>query len=215
MATIKNHHTKSLFYSKYLYKIAFTSPIAEGFKGNNKYYVDNFIKMLKSIVDTDAQFHRHSISQSDITVIQLLSDFLLPLEKTIRVRTEYDSMSIFSTDITVIHKIAEIVDDYVDVVGIWSPKTDKIGAFLLANKNAVIKTTRPFRYKVELKYIGRGKYSDFQKWAIQLRPKVEVNLTCYSPYFFVQDDKTLNMCQLFVGTNIRKIIKYVIESEIV
>lgn len=180
------HTTKQLFYNKYVYKIILTALTAQGFRFSDTGF-DLFLASPNKFTPETCKYS------------QQLRAFLNHHQSEVKLRIEYTYISIYTNNYDIIEELISMSGDCID--SLYVPKTDKIKDFLLVNPDTIVIAKPTFKYKIHLKHY----YPEFDQWAKPLGNRVKSNTSTV----YVNSEKILNMCQLFLGSKIRKVEKYV------
>jgi hypothetical protein len=212
-------NTEKLFFKKYAYKVAVDTPLASIFRTKNisdlkdsinELYL-NFEKNSKNQIKISKWLNRYA-SVDDVHTANQLVLVLENIDSYV-LRIEGYTISVFFNDTSVIDSINSITG--IKVREIHKPKTEKIKEFLLANPISIVKPTYTHKFKVHLKGLRNDSVS-FKEWASKYSKikLVDSNTYKFEGYFYVEDDRTLTMCRLYLNNNIRKVEKIYKETEI-
>lgn len=197
---IQRKKTTRLFYGKFINKIVLVTPVAGIFRGNNIQYTRKTIEYIAQRADIFDRCFR------EIEFAIKLHDILKNEIEEFSIRVESDILSIYSNNDEFIKSIKNLSGN--TVIEIHQPATDKIGQFLLNSPNTIIAPHYDFKFKVQL----RSSNKEFYKWAANTPTKYKCSERSATVY--VLDEKSLNLCKIFLGNNIRRIDKYILVSEI-
>jgi hypothetical protein len=211
--------TKKLFFGKYVHKIAVRISVASLFRGNNlqntKLELDRFIANINPRTNRTTGVHglywmRNGVSIDELLLARQLATLLEDFED-FSMRVEGPTLGLYSNDDDLITKVSSVGSLYIEEVS--SPETDDIKQFLLSTPKAIIRSTYTHKYKVTVAALGNNAIT-FVEWANKV-PKVKVasKKFKYGGYFYVADQKTLSMCNIFLGDKIRKVEELVTGSE--
>lgn len=210
--------TKKLFFDRYLYKIAVSTPLASSFRGNDMDKTRSAIDSYKDVMLRDGStetlvghtWHRVQVRLDEV-YRDLAFTVLLETQTDATIRVEGNTLSFYTNEDTAVDTVAELYDYHVKEIS--KPANDKIKEFLLTNPKAIIREEFSHKYKVTINPVDDA--AAFKQWAKQL-PKIKVMRNDYrlGGYFYVADLKTLSMCRLFLSNKIRRIDELHILEEI-
>lgn len=210
--------THKLFYGKYPYKLVWHSPIAFSFRGGD------LISVRKTLDDLQTQLAGSKVAK----IPSWYSRFIVvePKEvhdaqkvftslsniKDFRLRVEGKDVGIFTLDrqwnINLMNSISSVSEW-------WEPENS-----LIPNSIIMGPSMEGWEYRITL---GRNVPDAFYRWVknnyskIKLGPSIkegiENNNPLYGFYFYVQNQKMLNLVTLVLGSSIRRIDKIVIPDK--
>jgi hypothetical protein len=204
------HNTTQLYYNKYVNKIVLETETAYMFRGNNH---DVITSNIHYVTNTSEQRYNlpRGLNDNDILLAKRLLKILKKEKSSYSVRVEQPLLTFYSNNDKFINKIIAVSNGYIRKQ--CKPNSVAIADYLLANTNILIVKNYEFKFKLKLKRCDSIK--PFMEWASQLPHKIKVvNTTQRGAWCYVADDKTLNMCKLYLGNNIRRIDECVLETEI-
>lgn len=216
---MKFKKTTKLFFDKYLYKVSLFTPIAEMFRCKK---IDLIKEELQSYDDKFSKQNRNFISIPRIYLKQINKDEFYAMLEVINLLENFDEefntriegkiLSFYSNNEQLIDNISNVTG--IKVREVYKPLDKKIADFLMENHRVVIRTNYTHKYKVHIS--GLKKEADnFVIWAQKLsKVKLTSNDYRWESYFYVQDEKTLSMCRLFLGNKVKKVEKLYTVSEI-
>lgn len=226
MRQLKQFKTKKLHYGRYLYKIVLHNQLANIFRtemqpaGDLK-YAKVQLDDLQQQYDKGEPLYRVNfrtktpVSADDFLDAKDLYSVLRNNDSyTVRVE-KFWSVSIYTNDKDMLVNIASKMRD--SAREFWEPDS-KDKDLLTQTPNIIIVESKPiFEYKVTF----NAKISDpnFANWAKSNQDKCKIGpvtldniqnkLYNNGSYFFVRDEKVLNLVRLMVGHNIRRVDKLV------
>jgi hypothetical protein len=201
----KQKVTKKLFYGKYTSKILLLTSAAYMFRGGDFKTIREEILYCK---DTDREYYRQ-LSLNEIEFAELIFGALQGEFLPYGIRAECTHLTFYSNNEQFIDKLARISGGRVREV--HKPENDVVKSYLINTTNKIVAKTYDFKFKLQLKYSKDN--PTFFKWAEGI-PKIKVvNTTAFNGWCYVLDEKTLNMCKLYLGNNIRRIDEFVTEDE--
>lgn len=211
--------TNKLFYDRYVNKISIYYDLAEDFRNseieNLQITFDSYKLTLENSKGEPVnigRWHKRPLTQDNLAVGIRLVD-ILRANPDFSIRVEGRILSIYSNDDSVIDSISKISG--VSIRYMSMPANSKIKDFLLKNPKKIISKEYTHKYKVTVNPL-RDQEENFREWAKKL-PKIKLNsksLRRSDGYFYVEDEKTLGLCRLFLSNRIRRIDELVREDEI-
>jgi len=215
---LKTHDTTKLFYDQYVYKLTFINGLASIFRNKNLTYARMILDRLDSSEQDGEPLAVRRVRRIEpVTIAQfndakkLIQFFYKFDDYTLRI--ELSKISIYSNSKVWLTSIKDAVDPE-SLQGFWEPNPTHAS---ILKPNVLITNSYPnFNYKVTL---GRGIGSpEFAKFALNnptlIKAGPEMLSRCHHKnymdgfYFFVRDEKTLALINLFIS-NIRRIDKIV------
>lgn len=214
---MKRNKTPKLFFQEYPYKLVCYTKFANSFRGNDLAYIremlDQFYNNVKS-GNTDL-YIRTWRSQIPVTIEDL--DEVQTIYNTLSANTDYKLrveqqwLAIYSKDKDWLYKLGLIVDAY----EWWEPQTE-----LEPNVIIMGPKMKGWEYKITL---GRNIPTEFYTWALNNLDKLKVgnrlikyfkNQTYVEGYYFyVRNEKMLNLVSLVLNQGIQRIDKIVIDDQ--
>lgn len=211
--------TKKLFFKKYLYKVAFNTPVSSFFRGNRLkvtsaqlFIISDRLDRAKTEKVQIGNYNRHLVGKDDISVAYSIVEQLEEL-KDYAIRVESKTLGIYFNDKEQLKRFTSI--EHVNIEEISIPENDEQASFLLGHPDAIFRKEYSHKYKVTIKALFGGS-DDFTAWAskydkIKLMPK---NKYKYGGHFYVADDKMLSLCRLYLNDKLVKIETLVTSDEI-
>jgi hypothetical protein len=212
--------TNKLFHDKYVYKVCVVTPVAFHFRGNDLERTKLILQLDEIDLSKDGRVFvkiggNYSRTHAAIDDVRGGLEILNVLESDLnhKLRVEGRFLSIYSNNESLIDQISNIPG--LHIRDIWKPVNDKAKEFLLTGPRAIIRKNYSHKYKVSIRGL-KSEAENFKSWAAKL-PKVKIiswNSYKWDSYFYVADEKTLSMCRLFLGSNVKKVEELVTETEI-
>lgn len=150
------------------------------------------------------------------------------LEKDIQIRAEGSHFNIFCRDTLLRDRMVKALNEW--ITDVYGPESDEELAFMMSNSNKKIVCNKlpyeQYRYKVYLKSsMPMDSRNQFLSWILKYPDTTRVSDTSQywlnskkywmqSPFMYVEDDKTLAMIGLFLGSNIKKVEEFILRSSI-
>lgn len=215
---MKFENTKKLYYNQYVNKIEITIPCARFLYGTDFTYFESqfnnidvrYLEGYKDLKDLELS----QIKKLMRSLIEILKDHQGEYKKVLG----WFNLCMYTNNLTFTNKIIRLFKNSPECISITRPKNKKIRDFLLENKNVIINNNPKHDFKISLKQRGSSteQYNSFIEWADRVENVKLVNRDEWrNGYFYVTTDKAVTMCQLFIGEKIRRIERFVRESEIV
>lgn len=228
---LKLCETKKLHYGKYLYKLVLSNKLNIIFRtdyqknGNLSFArerLDAYTENYRRGEPIERQVYRTSKEVPILDYLDAKHIYTCLKDKTdYKIRIEsWGSMIIYSNDKPLLLKIANKLQS--GAKEFWEPNHDYIDS-LLSNNNIILVDTPPeFPIRITL---GRYKVdSSFAKWLRANRDKsrigdialkeIETSGLANGLYFYVRDEKILNLVSIIIGHNIRRIDKLIYKENI-
>jgi len=181
--------------------------------------------------DTDQHWHdrlQQTTQAGKNAVVKFLDKVEPFLELDIKVRAEHSHFNIFCRDPALRDRIAAHMAKW--VVAVHGPASEEELAFMLAGNNKKVVCNnlphKKYQYKVMLNtaMTMENRYK-FLTWVATYQDRVRITgeskywfgglrRWSYTPFMYVEDEKTLTMMTLFLGSNIKKVEEYVLRSSI-
>lgn len=212
-------NTEKLFFNKYTCKVSLITPTASVFrlktlgliKAQMALYQEELKDLKRKYITLRSYYTKH-INRDDLIVAMELVSVLEDADDYM-VRVEGSTLAIFVNDQSVVDRICNISG--INLVETAVPKDQKTKDFLIANPRAVVRSEYTHKYKVYVKGMW-NKADEFKAWAEKM-PKVKLidsNSYKFEAFFYVQDDRAMTMCRLYLNDKIRKVEEIFTESEI-
>lgn len=223
--------TKKSFYKKYIYKIVIPMYYSyfikqKDYKGFKKALYRDYRETITSPPKNrygNTFLGLHYLCETTLSHKSLLYKYfqiinLLENSKDFKFSYSWEYATIYTNDENLINSLADLLNGHVRSVVITRPKNDKIAKFLLENPNKIVHDT-DHCYKVTLRTISE-KYStefdNFVLWAEKTN-NVKIRRRHYDHtyrYFYIDDAKSISLCQLYIGHLIQRIEEFVSEDSI-
>lgn len=221
---LKYYETQKLFYGKFLYKVSFYNDLNNIFR--TEFQKDGSLGYAREKIDQLTESYR----QGDIMTIPVYRTHKIINEKTyldarhiyaclIRTKDDYKirvdafgQMNIFSNSFKLIEKLAKGLKS--KHIGIYQPDKS-IESKLLKNSNIVI-SNNPVDWPIKVTLGNRIRdYSGFANWIEHNKDKIKIGEIALRElgshgyvsgyYFFIKNEKMLNLITIMIGDNIRRI----------
>ena len=214
--------TTKLFYGQYVYKVVIRNEIAHLFREKNytwaKYSLDKLQAQLEEGAD-QLHFVRGqrwaAVSISDFLTAQKLFHEFTNFDNC-KLRVENPWLSVYSNDIKWLKNLTSKVGD--SCQEFWEPNSKNIK--LLESNTIISYSIKDYKYKVTL---GSKTCPNFINWIDSNRDKIKIgnktyeaiNDNCYTKglYFYVRDEKVLNLINLIIGPAAQRIDKIVYQTK--
>jgi hypothetical protein len=216
---LKQIETTKLFYGEYAYRLGVRTSLSRIFRDKNfnfaKRKLDEWANEIKQgIQPFVSPYNKHSpLAISEINFgFRLLNEFQkAPSKYTYRI--EQGTINIFSNNKPWLKEIQSHFKDRIESFA--EPKTEEHCSLLLSKKKVEITNKKNFKYKVYLRWTGKT-YPNFGTWCERNKKLVELTPTLYRSlkepntdingrYFYVSDDYTLTIVNLFISDAIRSV----------
>ena len=216
---LKRYDTNSLFYGKYPYKLTLHTPLANWFRGGDLPYIRDTLDELQHQYNQNNKLtikfwnREVTVKTSDLYYAQKVYSHLC-IGKSYRLRVEGHYLAIYSDDKTwlenVLDSISPVATEWWEPTSLLQPNT-----ILMSPK------MKGWEYKVTL---GSNVPQDFYRWALNNLDKIKIGPTFKDSllrgytymsgyYFYVRNDRVLNLVSLVLGNGITKIDKIIIEDK--
>lgn len=201
---MQTYETVKLFYDEYPYKIVIRNGLVRIFREKNLAHAKSVLDNLQNMYDTNSplqitRFRRiENISHS--TFIEA-KNLYIELSQNIdyKLRVENVRMQVYSHE----YSWLQMLSQKFNATEFWQPRVDidELG------KNTIIVNTPPlYQYKVHL---GTNVDPNLAQWIVTNPGKARAGTTCLDAikqghyckglYFYVRDDKILQLLNLFIG----------------
>jgi hypothetical protein len=222
MTIFYNKQTNKLFFGKYVYKVALETAFATYFRSRQ---LDNIKSRLESewLAAQQAGESRMKVGakyiwresswadEHDVRAVQALIDQLEDLENY-TLRIEGRRLGVYFNDESYIEKITAIPG--IQIKEIAQPKDPRTRDYLLSTPKVIIRKDYTHKYKVTVNsLLDQG--DNFKQWAQKIsKIKLSSSDFRYEGHFYVADEKTLDLCRIFLGDRLRKVEQLVTSKEI-
>ncbi len=218
-----NFESNKLFYNKYLYKFVFSNSLAIIFRDKNFNYAKEVLDDLhykaekgKSLVRL-AGYRHFNVSKSEFHECVSLYHEFRSTSVDYKFRIENPCIHVYCNDKAWMLNLATKIDTALEF---WQPAANVV-KYLQPNVILVDKHTG-YDYKVTL---GDFKVdSGFSNWIDNNLNKIKIgsvarqqiasNGYCANFYFYVRDERVLNLIKLIIAPSIRRIDKLVCKQDI-
>lgn len=212
-------NTEKLFFNKYTCKVSLITPVASVFrmktlgliKAQISLYQEELKDPKRQYISIRSYYTKHINRDDLVTATEVIS--VLEDADDYAVRVEGSTLGVFVNDESFITRICNISG--INLLETVVPKDQKIKEFLIANPRAVIRDEYTHKYKVYTKGMWDSAVG-FKAWAAKM-PKVKLvdsNSYRFDAFFYVQDDRAMTMCRLYLNDKIRKVEEIFTDSEI-
>jgi hypothetical protein len=228
----KIKETKKAFFGKYIYKVSLELRGISQLKRSSLADIASIPKPMDSEFNIPYYKSKQEAYQNKAEILSIGS--FLEIESGIcdfKTRAEGSTFNIYTND-------RDFVDRFLTAFGkhvfeLYEPATKEAGEFLKKNMRKIICDELPnglFRYKVHIGYktIPEKSREGFLNWTKKYgeeriyMPRSTKNLLgsggsgfCYGQYFYVSDEKMLNMTLMFFSDYVNKTENYILKSELV
>ena len=230
---LKYYETQKLFYGKYLYKIGFYHGLNNIFR--TEFQKNGTLGFARERIDQLTDSYRRGVVMS-IPVYRTWKEIdqetyldarhiyacLIRSKNDYKIRVDaYGGMNVFSNDYKLIEKISKNLKT--KRIEIWYPDKS-IEKKLLKNSNIII-SNNPVEWPIKITLGNRKRdYSGFANWADHNKNKVRIGNVALRElhnhgyvsgyYFYIKSEKILNLINIMVGDNIRRIDRIVYKDNI-
>lgn len=209
--------TPKLFYKEYSYKLVICTKFADHFRGNDLGYVreilDHYFSNLKMGRDIYITSWREvqTLTQKDLSQLSTIYQSLSQ-NSNYRLRAEGGFLVVYSKNRDWLYKLGTNVA----AIEWWEPNQDLEPNVLIMGSKM-----KGWEYKITL---GRNVPSDFYEWSLNNSEKLKIGkkLKSYLErntkyiegyYFYVRNEKMLNLVCLVLGRGIQRIDKIIIDDQ--
>lgn len=215
--------SNKLFYNKYLYKFVFQNGLATIFRDRNFNYAKEVLDELYHKSERGVPLVRSSgyrqfkVSPSEFYECVALYHTLKNTKVDYKLRVENPSLHLYSNDKAWLLMLATKT---VDPQSFHAPSRDIIKH--ITPNTIIVDTYTGFDYKVTF-----GDFrvdSGFNNWLDNNEDKVKMGIVCRDAireskycanyYFYVRDERVLNLIKLMIAPSIRRIDKLVCKQDI-
>jgi len=218
-----NFESNKLFYNKYLYKFVFNNSLATIFRDKNFNYAKEVLDDLHHKAEKGEPLvrlsgYRHfNITQTEFHECVSLYHELRNTSVDYKLRIENPCVHLYSNDKAWILNLATKTEAALEF---WEPAPDVIKH--LQPNVILVKKHTGYDYKVTL---GDFKVdAGFSNWINNNLDKIKIgsiarehinnNGYCANFYFYVRDERVLNLIKLIIAPSIRRIDKLVCKQDI-
>jgi len=216
---LKRYNTPKLFYGKYCYKLIVRSPIANWFRSGDLSVIRETIDRLQYQYKEKKRIHIQTWMRTIDVSLQDLHDAqkiytAIAKEDDFRIRVEGFTISLFSNNRDWLDNLAKNISRSAEEW--WEP-----AIVLQPNTLVMGPTMKDWQYKITL---GTGVPDGFFKWYSSNKDKIKAGNTLRTNisngqhylcgyYFYVKNEKVLNLLTLILGPSIQRIDKIVIDNK--
>lgn len=199
--------TTKLFYDKYVYKLVVRNQLAHIFRDKNYAYAKKQLDVLQQNFESGSTSIKwcRGLRQEIIPVVELQQAQKMFSEFTsfddMKLRVENPRIQIYSNSLSWMNKLKSKL---LNCCEFWEPSTE--GVSLLEANTIISDTIKDFEYKVTL---GKQTNSEFINWVDSNTDKIKIGSVTYNEiknngytkglYFYVRDEKILNLVNLIIG----------------
>lgn len=230
---MKQYETTKLFYNKFLYKVSFYNSLNTIFR--TEFQTKGTLSLAREKIDQLTESYRRGV-QMTLPVYRTWKDVdestyldarhvyacLIRHKEEYRIRVEsFGGMSIFSNSLPFLKKISKGLRT--THVELHSP-SDEVESLLLKNANTIVSSV-PVTWPLKIT-MGKKKrdYSGFANWIRANNDKVKIGEIALQSletpgyvsgyYFFIKSEKILNLINIMIGDNIRRIEHVVYKGDL-
>lgn len=215
---MKKFSTPKLFYQKYPYKILWKSPLATYFRGSDLTYAREMLDHCQQQLEENGRIiingwrNNFIVSREDLFGAHRVYSALSTTDAEYQLRIEGSSFVIYSSDREWLYNLG----NYIGASEWWEPTCT-----LEPNTIIMGPLMQGWGYKITL---GGKIPKDFYTWVTNNTHKLKIGntlLKCISKnytyldgyYFYVKDEKMLNLVSLVLGSGVRRVDKILVEDE--
>lgn len=219
----KLYNTDKMFYNVYHSKLVVHNQLAHIFREKKWSYAKSVLDHLQKSHEQNTNLIwqrglRHDpVSEDDfITATKFYQTFKQKKDDDFKLRVENCFFQVYSNDTAWLVELSKLTNKSVQL---WSPAVEHVG---LLDSNTIIKN-KPFAYDYKISLKNRVDPS-FAVWAKNNKDKIKIGskLLRYiehsayvkSMYFYVRDEKILQLIHLMIGSSILRIDKIVSTANI-
>jgi len=230
---LKHYETSKLFYNKFLYKVSFYNSLNTIFR--TEFQTKGTLSLAREKIDQLTESYRRGV-QMAFPVYRTWKDIdentyldarhvyacLIRHKEEYRIRVEsFGGISIFSNNFSFLTKLGNGLRT--KRVDIYSP-SDEVESLLLKNANTIVSPV-PVHWPLKIT-MGKNKrdYSGFANWIRANSDKVKIGEIALQSldthgyvsgyYFFIKSEKILNLINIMIGDNIRRIDHIIYKEDI-
>lgn len=216
---MKRYNTPKLFYGKYCYKLIVRSPIANWFRSGDLSVIRETIDGLQQQYKEKKRIHIQTWLRTIDVSLQDLHDAqkiytAISKQDDFRIRIEGFTIGLFSNDRDWLENLSKSISRSVEEW--WEPSI-----VLQPNTLVMSPTMKDWGYKITL---GSDVPAGFFKWFELNQDKIKAGNTLRSNinhgqtylsgyYFYVKNEKVLNLVTLVLGPSIQRIDKIVVDNK--
>lgn len=217
MPYLLKFETTKLFYNEYAYKLVVRNQLSHLFREKNYAWAKQNLDKLQSQLENSEEqlvftrgLRSEYIERSEFQQAQILFHEFTNFND-MKLRVEHPRIQVYSNNLNWLKRLATKVKN---VVEFWEPDSSNIN--LLEANTIVVHQPTTMQYKITL---GKKTASNFTNWVDSNPDKVRMGPVTYNEiqnngytkglYFYVRDEKVLNLVNLIVGGNIQRVDKIV------
>lgn len=227
---MKFNDTAKLFYKKFVYKLEIPgiNPYQLQLQNFRNYKLGILreyrrLKEGRNYISETALYRKikskeHYSLRTFLKINFTLANLLQQHSGDYKIVTGYQSMFLYTNNDQLYNDLVNFFTVYFDLA-VTRPKNEKIKNFLLDNPNAIVNNTTNHRYKVTFKSLSKKDSNELNKFIEWANNTKNVKIRNYYfdydiRYFYVDDYKSISMCQIMVGNLIRRVQEFVTEDMI-
>ena len=213
---LRKHETVSLYYNQYSYKLVCRNDLAPIFRNNRLGYVCKVLDNLQRLYEegeplTIAGYRTRIIDINSLTDAQILYNSFKQKKNNYRLRIQFKEINIYTDDRLWLENISTKIDQALEW---YEPKGE-----LLPSQpgKCYLKRDNGHQYRV---YLKDKIPPDSIAWLTNNQDKIKIGpgflkdlhegfLYCEGKYIYAKNDRILNLLNLLMGANIRRIDKVV------
>lgn len=208
---VQKYETVKLFYDEYAYKIVILNSLSYFFRDKNFAFAKEQIDKLQTQYEKNEPLRiskfRKEVPVDLLTFTDAKNLYIefIKARADYKLRIENPKMQIYSNNVG---WLVKLIDRFPNVIEFWEPGKNNLGK-LKANE-IIVNSPPEYEYKVTL---GDGVDPNLSRWISQNPDKAKAGTTCLETianrgyvkgfYFYVRDEKVLNLISLFVGKVMR------------
>jgi hypothetical protein len=207
ISSLLKFETTKLFYDKYVYKLVVRNQLAHIFRDKNYAWAKENLDILQQNFESGVDpiiLHR-GLRHESVPVVELQQAQKMFNEfsnfQDMKLRVENPRIQIYSNNLSWMNKLKSKL---LHCCEFWEPSTEGIN--LLEANTIISDTIKDFQYKVTL---GKQTNSEFTNWVDSNTDKIKIGRVTYNEiknngytkglYFYVRDEKILNLVNLIIG----------------
>lgn len=217
MPFLLRSETTKLFYNEYAYKLVVRNQLAHLFREKNYSWAKQNLDKLQHQFENgrhDLIFVRglrnEAVDPWDLQQAQLMFHEFTRFDD-MKLRVEQPRIQVYSNNLTWLEKLSNKLDQ---VVEWWEPQPHNLD--LLKANTIISNKHKGFDYKVTL---SKRTPNSFANWVDNNRDKIKMGPVTYQEiknqgytkglYFYVRDEKVLNLVNIMIAGSIQRIDKIV------
>lgn len=214
--SLKRYNTEKLFYNTFYYKLTLSTPLAYLFREKKFHFARESLANMQEFYDNKQPIKMHrgrlfkTISDTEfLEAKQILKELELGVD--FRIRIDLNRMHLYSNDLSWLETLSNFVSGKKYLFELNKDYSNLIG------KNVIVKN-KPWDYKYKLylkdtvdpslaRWLENNK--DKSKVGTILLQRIKLKQYVKNMYFYVRDDRILQLVTLMVGNSIQRIDKIV------